>query len=148
MCIRDSLVREWEDGPDMEIPNSEWCFARQVRGELTADNEYIYMAAGFQAGKIYNVIYEAKNPVLTGASLLSVRDVGSWLKYGEKDSPISGGADFAYAYGISQTGRLLRSYLYFGMNLDESGRRVYDGLLPHVAGGRRGDFNHRFGQPS
>ena len=142
------LVREWEDGPDMEIPNSEWCFAKQVRGELTADNEYIYMASGFQPGKIYNVIYEAKNPVLTGASLLSVRDVGSWLKYGEKDSPISGGVDFAYAYGISQTGRLLRSYLYFGMNLDESGRRVYDGLLPHVAGGRRGDFNHRFGQPS
>ena len=142
------LVREWEDGPDSEIPRSEWCFAKQVRGKLTPDDEYIYMASGFQAGKIYNVIYEAKNPVLTGASLLSVRDIGSWLKYGEKDSPISGGVDFAYAYGISQTGRLLRSYLYFGMNLDESERPVYDGLLPHVAGGRRGDFNHRFGQPS
>ncbi len=129
------FVREWEDGPDTEIPNSKWCFAKQVRGELMADDEYIYMASGFQAGKIYNVIYEAKNPVLTGASLLSVRDTGSWLKYGGKDSPISDGVDFTYAYGISQTGRLLRSYLYFGMNLDESERRVYDGLLPHVAGG-------------
>ncbi len=142
------FVREWEDGPDTKIPNSEWCFAKEADGELTADDEYIYMASGFQAGKIYNVIYEAKNPVLTGASLLSVRDIGSWLKYGGKDSPISSEVDFAYAYGISQTGRLLRSYLYFGMNLDESERQVYDGLLPHVAGGRRGDFNHRFGQPS
>ena len=34
------------------------------------------------------------------------------------------------------------------MNIDENGEKVYDGSLPHVAGGRRGNFNHRFGQPS
>ena len=31
---------------------------------------------------------------------------------------------------------------------DEQGRRVFDGLVPHVAGAGRGSFNHRFAQPS
>src|SRR5947199_59969 len=30
----------------------------------------------------------------------------------------------------------------------EAGRRVFDVVVPHVAGARRGEFNHRFGQPS
>ena len=28
------------------------------------------------------------------------------------------------------------------------GRKVFDGVWPHVAGAGRGSFNHRFGQPS
>src|SRR5439155_7576701 len=35
-----------------------------------------------------------------------------------------------------------------GMNADEDGSAVFDGLLPHVAGARRGEFNQRYGQPS
>src|SRR5205823_6383078 len=30
----------------------------------------------------------------------------------------------------------------------EKGRRVFDGLMPHVAGGGLGYFNHRFAQPT
>ena len=41
-----------------------------------------------------------------------------------------------------------RHFLYLGLNVDESGGKVFDGLLPHVAGGRVGAFNHRFAQPS
>ena len=37
---------------------------------------------------------------------------------------------------------------YLGLNVDEAGQPVFDGLLPHVAGGRMGEFNHRFAQPS
>lgn len=34
-----------------------------------------------------------------------------------------------------QTGRLLRHFLYLGLNTDEAtGTKVYDGLLPHIAG--------------
>jgi hypothetical protein len=43
---------------------------------------------------------------------------------------------------------MVRHFLYLGLNVDEAGRQVYDGLLPHVAGARRGEFNHRFAQPS
>jgi hypothetical protein len=34
------------------------------------------------------------------------------------------------------------------MNRTEAGRAAFHGLLPHAAGARRGEFNHRFAQPS
>ena len=52
------------------------------------------------------------------------------------------------AYGVSQSGRLLRQFLYEGRNLDEQGEPVFDGVFAHIAGGRRGEFNHRYAQPS
>jgi hypothetical protein len=42
----------------------------------------------------------------------------------------------------------LRQFLYLGLNQDERDRIVFDGLIPLVAGGGRGEFNQRFGQPS
>jgi hypothetical protein len=51
-------------------------------------------------------------------------------------------------FGVSQSGRFLRHLLYLGLDEDEQGRLVFDAVLPHVAGGRRGEFNMRFGQPS
>src|SRR5205085_5560591 len=42
-----------------------------------------------------------------------------------------------------------RQFLYLGLNEDEEERMVFDGVLVHIAGGKRGgDFNQRFGQPS
>ena len=132
-------VKDWEDGPQNEIPRSEWQFAKEQNGAVVPDPEHVYMKSGFHPGKIYSVVYEALNPVVAGSTLMSVRDIGSWIKYGGVDTPIKNPPTHAYAYGISQTGRLLRHYLYAGMNLDENERQVYDGLIPHVAGGRRGD---------
>ena len=83
-----------------------------------------------------------------GTGLLAVRDVASLLRNPSALNPVEGGFERVYAYGVSQTGRLLRHFLYLGLNVDEEGRVVYDGLLAHVAGGRRGEFNHRFAQPS
>jgi hypothetical protein len=51
-------------------------------------------------------------------------------------------------YGVSQTGRMQRHFLSLGLNRCEDGRRAYDGFHVHVAGARRGAFNHRFAQPS
>jgi energy-coupling factor transporter ATP-binding protein EcfA2 len=43
----------------------------------------------------------------------------------------------------------LPQLLYLGLNEDEAERMVFDGVLVHIAGGKRGgDFNMRFGQPS
>src|SRR5439155_3030557 len=54
----------------------------------------------------------------------------------------------AFAFGVSQSGRFLRHLLYQGFNEDTQGRMVFDGLIPHVAGGGLGFFNHRFAQPN
>src|SRR5438876_564790 len=54
----------------------------------------------------------------------------------------------AYAYGRSQTGRLLRTLVHYGLNDDERGDEAFDGVIANVAGAMRGEFNQRFGQNS
>ena len=142
------LVRDWEDGPDTLIPVSEWSFARDDSTSPTPSREHIFLKSGFQPGKIYNFVYRATGAVVTGTTLLSVRDTGSWIRNSSQNGFFEKPPSYLYAYGVSQTGRLLRHFIYAGMNIDENGAKVYDGILPHVAGGRRGNFNHRFGQPS
>ena len=50
----------------------------------------------------------------------------------------------AIGFGVSQSGRFLRDFLYLGFNQDMSGRTVFDGLMPHVGGTRRMATNVRF----
>ena len=142
------LIRDWEDGPETEAPRSSYRFAREVDGRVVPSLEHVYFEPGFQPGKIYRIVYPADRAVVVGVGLLAVRDAAVWLRHPSGLNPIDSGCERVYAYGVSQTGRMLRHFLYLGLNVDEQGGRVYDGLLPHVAGGRRGEFNHRFGQPS
>jgi hypothetical protein len=50
-------------------------------------------------------------------------------------------------FGASQSGRFLRDFLYQGFNEDTAGHRVFDGLMPHIAGGRRTFTNYPFAAP-
>src|SRR6185312_11455939 len=50
--------------------------------------------------------------------------------------------------GVSQTGRFLRTFLYEGLNTDEQGRQVFDGVMAHIAGGARLDVNRRWATPT
>jgi hypothetical protein len=112
-----------------------------------ASREHVYMKAGFEPGKVYNLAYEADGARVVGTGLLGFRDIASFLRRPDTGLGITA-SRWLYGFGISQTGRMLRHFLYLGLNLDEAGAQAYDGLLVHVAGGRRGEFNHRFGQPS
>jgi hypothetical protein len=83
----------------------------------------------------------------------AVRDLVSFLRHdGGRQNPLRAGGrpaiGRAHAFGVSQSGRFLRHFLYLGFNADESGRKVFDGVMPHVAGGGLGFFNHRFAQPT
>ena len=133
------MVRDWEDGPDTVIPRSQWHFP---------DAEHISLEGGFQPGKIYYVIYSATNPVVVGCGMLAIREAATWLRDPSELSLMPSGYERVYGHGVSQCGRLLRHMVYLGLNVDENGRMAFDGLLPHVAGGRMGEFNHRFAQPS
>jgi hypothetical protein len=116
------------------------------------DGTHIVMPDGFQPGKIYELVYTSQNPVLVGLGPTAVRDLISFLKYGGNDVTVLGDSrrylKRAYGFGISQSGRFLRTFLYYGFNRDENDRRVFDGVLAHVAGAARGSFNYRFAQPS
>jgi len=63
------------------IPRSQWSFAHFVEGKLVSDPHFIHLDGGFQPGKIYEIVYEAKNPVVVGVGLAAVRDFLSYLKY-------------------------------------------------------------------
>lgn len=112
------------------------------------------LAGGFQPGYLYELIYEAQNPVVQGLGLAGIRDLVSHLKYDRTEqNPLlltSGGsaAERAIGFGVSQSGRCLRMFLYDGFNADEQQRIVFDGLMPHVAGAGLGFFNHRFAAPT
>ncbi|MBZ5506448.1 MAG: hypothetical protein LAO78_13395 [Acidobacteriia bacterium] len=138
-------VRDTPAGDRKNIPRSEWSFAHVVQGQLTADPHYVHLNSGFLPGKIYEVVYSAKDPAVVGVGLAAVRDFLSYLKY---DPQATAPVKRVYAVGISQSGRFLRHFLYQDFNADEQGRQVMDGVISHVAGAGRGSFNHRFAQPS
>jgi Alpha/beta hydrolase domain len=138
-------VRDTPLGPRRTIPRTQWSFTRTVEGKVSPDPHFIHLDGGFQAGKIYEVVYQSKNPVVVGLGLASVRDFLSYLKY---DPQAVAPVQRVYAVGISQSGRFLRHFLWQDFNADEQGRQVMDGVIAHVAGAGRGSFNHRFAQPS
>lgn len=143
-------VQEDEDAREQVIPRKQWWFARVEDGRLIPDPCYVHLEGGFQPGKVYQVIYTTTGAPVAGLGLAATRDIASRLKYGDAPILVRGERELerAYAFGVSQSGRFLRSFLYHGLNYDESGRAVFDGFMPHVAGGKRGEFNQRFAQPS
>jgi hypothetical protein len=143
-------VQEHEDAPAQMIPRQQWSFARLADGRVVPDATHIYLASGFVPGKVYQVVYTTVGAPVTGLGLLAMRDIVSFLRYGSagEGNPCAGHVQYAYTFGRSQSGRFLRHFLYLGLNQDERDRTVFDGLMPLVAGGGRGEFNQRFGQPS
>jgi len=142
--------QDHEDAPERIIPRHQWSFARLENGCVVPDATHVYLASGFVPGKVYQVIYTTTGAPIVGLGLLATRDLGAFLKYGSADegNPCAGDVQYAYSFGVSQSGRFLRHFLYLGLNQDEQDRTVFDGLIPHVAGGKHGEFNHRFAQPS
>ena len=143
-------VQEHEDAPEETIPWDQWSFARLEDGKVAPDPRHVYMAAGFEPGKVYQVIYSTTGAPVVGLGLLATRDMATFLRYGgaQDENPCAGGIEHAYTFGVSQSGRFLRLFLYLGLNRDEAGRTAFDGFMPHVGGGKRGEFNQRFAQPS
>jgi hypothetical protein len=129
-------VRSSRLGAREIVPRDRW---------RVSDPTHVTLDGGFQRGKIYELVYRARDPVVVGIGLAAIRDVVSWARYDARSEfPVSA----AIAAGISQSGRFLRHFLYQGFNTDEAGRKVFDGMLVHTAGAGRGSFNHRFAQPS
>ena len=51
-------------------------------------------------------------------------------------------------FGISQSGRLIKTMLLRGLHVDEDGTPAFDGAFIHVAGGGKGGFDYRFAMPT
>lgn len=140
-----TLTRRSEpEGKAGTIPPAAW--------RLSPDGQSIRMDAGFKPGVIYEAVYTAQDPRVQGTGMAAIRDLISFMKHQSDGLSVLGDQPrflrHAIAFGVSQSGRLLRTFLYNGMNADEKGRKVFDGVWADVAGGGRGSFNHRFAQAS
>jgi hypothetical protein len=148
-----------EADPRVPIPRSQWSvevktLAKAKKGvSATLPEVRLTVAGGFRPGYLYEFICTAERPIVQGTGFAGVRDLVSWLRHDtSKDNPLAPGGKpaitRAHAFGVSQSGRFLRHLLYQNFNIDEKDRIVFDGLIPHVAGGGLGSFNHRFAQPT
>ena len=107
---------------------------------------------------LYDILYNATGAVVSGIGLAVPRDLISFLRNdpGDDDQRVNPLLDatgrpairHAIAYGISQSGRFLRFFLWQGFNADSRGRQVFDGVVPVVSGGKKGFFNGLFAKPA
>jgi hypothetical protein len=123
-----------------------------IRATGTQTVEITRSASGFDAGALYEVTYVARDPAVQGLGYAATRDVVAFLRrQGGADNPLAAAGHStvqrAIGFGVSQSGRFLRDFLYLGFNEDVAGGLVFEGLMPHIAGGRRIAVNYRFGQP-
>ena len=148
-------VADSEYGPKTRISPTRWAFGKCPTGEasLVPDDVDLCYFDGFDNTKIYELIYQAKNPIVMGLGFATTRDIGSFLRYELRDdagnpNPVGPGIRRSYAAGGSQTGGYLRDYIYLGFNEDETGRKVFDGIIPWIAGTDRVFINVRFADPN
>ena len=134
MTVRDEPTARGEI-----IPHARWRYV---------DAGTVALDGGFEPGRIYDVVYRSKDPRVVGCGLAGTRDLISFLKFDQSAANPAPGITHAIGWGVSQSGRFLRHFLYEGFNADERGRRVFDGVFDQVGGAGRGSFNHRFGQAS
>lgn len=114
----------------------------------------VALDGGFEPGVIYELIYEARGSVVQGTGFAAIRDLVSLLKHdASATNPLRRAdgrplAERVIGQGLSQSGRAIRMFLHEGFNADEQGRQVFDGVMPTIAGGGQGFFNHRFASPT
>jgi len=126
--------RDTRTGPAVVIPPGRW----RLEGNVVS------LDGGFEPGRIYELAYASADPPIGGLGFAAVRDTASWLKY-STDSPAP--VRYAMAFGLSQSGRFLRDFLYLGFNADERDRLVFDAVMAHIAGASRTDLNRRWATP-
>jgi hypothetical protein len=148
-------VADSEYGPKTLIPPDRWAFGTCPTGQasLVPTNIDLCYFDGFDNTKIYELIYQAKNPIVMGLGFAATRDLASFLRNNTGDdvgnpNPVGPGIRRVYAAGGSQTGGYLRDYIYLGFNEDETGRKVFDGIIPWIAGTDRVFINVRFADPN
>ncbi len=147
------------DAPRQIVSREKWKLIRIATRSSTGvpptlPEINLELTDGFEPGTLYELICESDGSLVQGTGFAGVRDLISFLRHdASTKNPLraSNGKPVinrAFSFGVSQSGRFLRHLLYEGFNEDTQGRIVFEGLIPHVAGGGLGFFNHRFAQPT
>jgi hypothetical protein len=166
-------MRVHQNDPRIEIPRTQWKFADCSTTAFPGvpSTLKVCLQGGFDTNHIYELLYTAMNPTVTGVGFAAARDFVSFLRNNDRRTdrdcnlvnhhhgyhhddggsavanPLGDAIRHALIYGSSQSGRWQRAYIELGFNEDESGRKVLDGFIPHKSS-NRGAFNIRFAQPT
>jgi hypothetical protein len=137
-------TRERDGDSPRVIPTSNWRLLDPWRIEFTKPD-------GARAGAVYEFVYRARDPVVYGLALASMRDLVSFLRYSKaNDNPLSASdrdvIEHTIGFGASQTGRTLKE-LISEFNEDEAGRIVLDGAFVLISGAGRNSINSAFARP-
>jgi hypothetical protein len=144
------LVRDRNADEPKTVPADQWEFADPQTVRL------LPAGTAFRIGAIYQLVYRAANPPVSGIGFAATRDLVSFLRHDAADeagtaNPLAlagkPAIGRALAHGTSQSGRYLRDFVYRGFNEDERNRIVFEGINPHVATARL-FLNQRFAQPN
>ena len=135
--------RDRPDGERRLIPRVRWTF---VRPEGSDTPTKIALEGGFTPGRIYELTYTARDPMIVALGMAGIRDLLSYLRA----NPFAGAPapQRTLIFGISQSARLIQTLLLRGLHADEAGRQVFDGAFLHVAGAGKGGFDYRFAMPT
>lgn len=129
------IVRDGPFGKPETIPRDAW----------TLNGNTIAMPGKFQPGRSYELSYRPQNLPISGLGMAAFRDVAAWVK---RSPDALARAQHAIAFGSSQSGRFLRTFMYYGFNADEHGNQVFDGVWAHIAGAARLSLNERGATPT
>jgi hypothetical protein len=140
-------VREKEADPRKPLPSSSWNY-------IDATHVRIDAAPGFDRGALYEFIYPATNPIVEGMAYASIRDFVLFLRHAASDSagqpnPLLPASPFKaiLGMGVSESGQVVKDFVYQDFNIDDSGRKVFDGIMGVVSGSGKIQVNAEFAQP-
>jgi hypothetical protein len=135
------------------IARSDWAFAdcRTTPFPGTPDPAQLCLKNGFEANRVYELVYTEKDPLVLGIGLAAARDVVSFFRYAVRDAagtpnPVAGRVQHVVSLGNSQSGNFIRTFIDLGFNQDEANRIVWDGAFPRIAA-RQTPMNFRFALP-
>ncbi|MEP6593601.1 MAG: tannase/feruloyl esterase family alpha/beta hydrolase, partial [Acidobacteriota bacterium] len=105
----------------------------------------------FRAGRLYELVYTAKDPLVLGVGLAATRDIVSFFRHAKADAsgtpnPVAGVVEHTISIGDSQSGNFIRTFVHLGFNQDTRNRIVWDGAFPRIAA-RQTPINVRFALP-
>ncbi|MBB5645961.1 alpha/beta hydrolase domain-containing protein [Pedobacter cryoconitis] len=140
-----------EEDPRIPLDNNDWAFSdcTYVPFPGTPSTTNISIKTGFDPNYIYELVYQAKNPLVLGLGFAAIRDMTSFLRKDEINLDSSSNripVKATIIQGVSQCSNFIRTFLDLGFNQDEEGKKVFDGVDAHI-GTRRISLNVRFGRP-
>ena len=133
----DLTVRTNATDPETPILPGRW----QIAGNAV---RLLPEGTTFTPVRLYELRYQATAPTVDGIGFAAVRDVVAFLRRGD---PTVGPVQHTLGFGVSLSGRFLRNFIELGMNRAEDGSKVFDGVLPHIAGAGKVFDNFAFAMP-